>query len=347
MRGFRTLKRGALAYLCYKIGRPKLVSAVFYVTARCNLRCVFCSRWKKNEGELTKDEALKVIDKLCDAGVTYINYSGGEPLLRDDLEEIASRSKDCGCINTLSTNGTLITPARAKSLGKVFDGITVSLDGFEDVHDRTRGIKGTYLRALKGLKYLKKYSGVNVGIATTIYRENWASVIKLFKKLEGLVDYVSFQPIGGTLERPYPPVKELSVPLGKVGELAKELSSFKRVKGGYVVDPLWFIKGLEDYFKGKMKIKLCDAGRLYIGVNWRGELMLCPIREDTIAGSLLERELNELLAQNDAWDKVRTCPGCWSQCTTIISMIFRHRLSETLLDIKDMIGNWSGKCLGV
>ncbi|OYT62070.1 MAG: hypothetical protein B6U69_02415 [Thermofilum sp. ex4484_15] len=339
-RELKLLKRALRGYFSYKLGRPKPLLAVFYVTARCNLRCVFCERWKKREGELSTKEALEVIDKLYDEGVVYINYSGGEPLLRKDLEILAERSRDYGCINTLNTNGTLITPLRAKRLGRVFDAITVSLDGFEEVHDKTRGVRGAFKYALKGIENLKRYSGTAVGVATTIYSANWHEVKEFFLYLKDRVDYVSFQPIGGTVERAYPPPEELSVPKEGIDKLVNGLLSLKEENEGYLVDPYWYIMGLRDYFRGRMEVKLCDAGKLYVGVNWKGELMLCPIREDTVIGNILSKEFKELLLSNgNAWAKVLKCEGCWSQCTTIISGTFRYGLGN-LLQLKDMLKLW-------
>ena len=328
--------RAFKSYISFKLGKPKLTSVTFYITTRCNLRCVFCDRWRNKPVEINTKEALNIVDQLCDFGVTYINYSGGEPLLRKDLEEVAKSSSDYGCINTINTNGTLIDEKRAKSISKVFDIITVSLDGFKKLHDGTRGIPGTYDKVMRALKALKKVEGAKVGVATTIYSANWDQVINLFEYLKDFVDFVSFQPVGGSFFRPFPPPKAFSIPMEKVDEFVDKLMEFKRKNENYLINPYWFIDGLRDYFKFRLRERLCDAGELYAGVNWLGNLLLCPIRDDTVIGNLLKtplRDLWKMRKETSAWKKIKTCPGCWSQCTTMVSKSFRKNIIKLIKDI--------------
>ena len=105
---------------------------------------MFCNAWKvKNPEELDTEKAKKIVSELGDIGVNILGITGGEPLIRIDLEEIALQASRQGIIVGVNTNGTLLTPKRARSISKVFDTVFVSLDGFEKTHDGIRGEKGT------------------------------------------------------------------------------------------------------------------------------------------------------------------------------------------------------------
>ena len=118
------------------------------LTNPCDLSCAHCySRSgpsRTTEGEISTAEALKVIDDLADMGVPLILFTGGEPLMREDIWDLARHAKNCGLKMALSTNGTLITPEIARRItnsGIEYAGI--SLDGAKAAtHDRFRNSRG-------------------------------------------------------------------------------------------------------------------------------------------------------------------------------------------------------------
>ena len=118
------------------------------LTDRCNLSCTHCYNksgpGRSTEGELTTAEALDVIDDLADMGSPLILFTGGEPLMRADIWDLARHAKSRGLKMALSTNGTLITPEIARRIrdsGIEYAGI--SLDGAKaETHDRFRHSSG-------------------------------------------------------------------------------------------------------------------------------------------------------------------------------------------------------------
>jgi MoaA/NifB/PqqE/SkfB family radical SAM enzyme len=112
----------------YKLGRSKPFSVSYNVTYRCNRRCMFCDLWKMNAPELTTEDAKIVIGRIADSGVKSLGISGGEPLIRKDLEEIAEHARERGIITGLNTNGILITKKRAPAIAKAFDAVSISLE---------------------------------------------------------------------------------------------------------------------------------------------------------------------------------------------------------------------------
>jgi MoaA/NifB/PqqE/SkfB family radical SAM enzyme len=304
----KTVYRALSSYLRFKIGNPRLSYVVYCCTARCNLRCVFCNWWRSSIRELETRDALKVIDQLADFDVVAVDFSGGEPTLRKDLEVLAGRAREYGVYTILSTNGTTITGPRAKSLSEVFDVVNISLDGFEHTHDSTRGIVGTYSRVLKSIQYLRE-NDVKVGIDLTIYSANVDEVFQLFKSLMGVVDFVSFQPV-----MPYPPPVELKPEVEKVSMLVKSLMKLKDYAPQFIAPTKWYIETVERYFQGIMD-KICDAGTLYAMVDPDGTLLACNAVRGSIIGNIAENSLRDLWFSEkraNALKAVDECKGCLS-----------------------------------
>ncbi len=152
---------------------------VWNLTNRCNLSCVHCYASAGTDlFELTTEQCFEIVDKLSDFKVPLILFSGGEPLLREDLFEIAEYAKKKGIKSVLSTNGTLITKEIAENL-KVFEYVGVSLDGVAEVNDRFRGVNGAFERAFKGL--LTASEVVLSGIRFTVAKYNYEHALELVK----------------------------------------------------------------------------------------------------------------------------------------------------------------------
>jgi len=156
---------------------------VWNCTRRCNLRCRHCYSRSADlhyESELTKEEGFAFLEDLAQFGAPVVLFSGGEPLTRPDLLELAGRAVQLGLRAVISTNGTLIDEgkaARLKEIGLSYVG--VSLDGTRPTNDRFRGVEGAYDRALQGLRNCRK-AGVKVGLRFTITRGNAAEIPALF-----------------------------------------------------------------------------------------------------------------------------------------------------------------------
>ena len=160
---------------------------VWNVTRRCNLKCVHCYAHAKNiafDNELSTSEGKTLIDDLAEFGVPVILFSGGEPLVRKDLPELADYAVKKGMRAVISTNGTLITPQIARTLKDIgLSYVGISLDGMEEINDRFRGVKGAFRLALKGIENCKK-AGIKVGLRFTINKSNAGQISEIFKLLE-------------------------------------------------------------------------------------------------------------------------------------------------------------------
>ena len=170
-----------------QFSRDKRPVIVWNITKRCNLKCIHCYAHAKNiafDSELSTTEGKNLLDDLAEFGVPVILFSGGEPLTRKDLPELAAYAVKKGMRAVISTNGTLITPQKAQTLKKIgLSYVGISLDGMEEINDRFRGVKGAFRSALEGIENCKK-AGIKVGLRFTINKSNVAEIPKIFKLLQ-------------------------------------------------------------------------------------------------------------------------------------------------------------------
>src|SRR5574340_1137231 len=121
---------------------------------------------------LSTVEAFRVMDDLKAARVPVLILSGGEPLLRPDIFEIAARAKAMGFYTALSSNGTLIDTANIDAIADIdFDYVGVSLDGIQETHDRFRRLAGAFDRSLAGIRLCRE-RGLKVGVRYTMTQDN-------------------------------------------------------------------------------------------------------------------------------------------------------------------------------
>lgn len=160
---------------------------VWNTTRTCNLKCIHCyssSESKKYEGELDTGEALRFIDHLAEFKVPVILFSGGEPLLREDLIALVTYAKSKGIRATISTNGTLLSRERTailKNLGVGYIG--VSLDGIGENNDRFRGREGAFAASLTGIRNCIEI-GQRTGLRFTINKHNYSELNAIFDLIE-------------------------------------------------------------------------------------------------------------------------------------------------------------------
>lgn len=146
------------------------------VTRTCNLACVHCraaAQDKPYENELTTAECFQLLDNIATFASPIIILTGGEPLLRPDIFEIASHGNSLGFRMTMAPNGTLVTPTvAAKMKDSGIQRVSISIDGATAAsHDAFRQVKGAFDGALGGIAHLKE-AGVDFQINTTITQHN-------------------------------------------------------------------------------------------------------------------------------------------------------------------------------
>lgn len=180
---------GKLPSHLLQFSKDKKPVVVWNMTRRCNLKCVHCyaqARGMAGEDEIGTEKAKEMIEDLASYGSPVMLFSGGEPLAREDLVELASFASSKGMRAVISTNGTLITPQKAGELKKVgLSYVGISLDGLEEVHDHFRGVPGAFKRALEGIANCQA-EGLKVGLRFTINKRNAGEIPGIFRLLRDL-----------------------------------------------------------------------------------------------------------------------------------------------------------------
>ncbi len=160
---------------------------VWNITRRCNLKCVHCYAHAKDipfDNELTTEQGMALIDDLAAFGSPVMLFSGGEPLVRKDLPQLAAYAVEKGMRAVISTNGTLITPKMARTLKDIgLSYVGISLDGMKEINDRFRGVSGAFRSALEGIKNSQD-AGIKVGLRFTVNKFNVMEIPKIFQLLE-------------------------------------------------------------------------------------------------------------------------------------------------------------------
>lgn len=156
---------------------PDIRLVFWETTAACNLACVHCRRLdvatELSKEDMTTEQGLRLIDQIAETGRPILIFSGGEPLMRPDLFELAERARSHGLIMALATNGTLIDETLAENIRDAgFHRVSISLDGADAAtHDAFRGLPGSFDQALSGLGHLRDVD-VPTQINCTIARHN-------------------------------------------------------------------------------------------------------------------------------------------------------------------------------
>jgi len=160
---------------------------VWNITRQCNLKCIHCYA-KADAGtapnELSTKEGMALIDDLAAMGVPVLLISGGEPLMRKDMPDLAAYAVKKGMRAVISTNGTLITKEKAKRLKDIgLSYVGISIDGTREINDKFRGINGAFSAAIDGVQNCLE-AGIKVGLRFTINRFNAGEIPALFDILE-------------------------------------------------------------------------------------------------------------------------------------------------------------------
>ncbi len=188
------------------------LSVIFEVTQRCNLRCKYCSIWREPPPELSLAEIRPLVDEMGRAGVKVISLVGGEPFLRDDLEQIGAAIESRGMSVALCTNGHGFADRVATFPG--LSHLVISLDGLQPNHDALRG-KGAFNSALTSLR-AGVARGVSVMATMTVTRKNLGVIRDVLQLAEGEGFRMNFQP-----------VMTLRYASTKVDELAPSIAEFR------------------------------------------------------------------------------------------------------------------------
>jgi radical SAM protein with 4Fe4S-binding SPASM domain len=156
----------------------------FNCTNRCNLNCLHCyssSTSDRSSNQLSTTEAKQLLSGLAKVNCPVVLFTGGEPLLRDDLFELLAEAERLGLQTAISSNGTLIDSAAADKLAEAgVNYVGISIDGDQEFHDAFRQSKGCFKAALTGIENCQK-AGLKTGLRFTITKSNISQIPFVFE----------------------------------------------------------------------------------------------------------------------------------------------------------------------
>lgn len=267
------------------------------ITKACNLRCKHCytSAGAKEPEELTTEHVLTVIDHLDEVGISDITISGGEPLLRKDLEVIFADLKRRELPFTLYTNGLLLSRERQHSLIKAgARTFSLSLNGTKkETHNYVHGAD-TFDTILKKITQLKD-DNVNVQVLYTLMKINLEEALELPSFMEKIgLDSLCIYPFYPT-GRGFDHLSEFEVPGKEMYHTIVELLKNERIYLGGC---------LQGIFRGSM-IKGSPCGKIMCMVTSEGKLRPCNFLPFQTEESLLQKDVYTLW-KSPVFEKVRT-----------------------------------------
>ena len=314
---------------------------VWNVTRRCNLKCIHCYAHAKDssfKNELTTDEGKALLDDLAQFGVPVILFSGGEPTMRKDLPELARYAVERGMRAVISTNGTLITPEKARLLKEIgLSYVGISLDGMEEVNDSFRGVKGAFQAALTGIQNCQK-AGIKVGLRFTMNRLNATEIPGIFDLIEDLnVPRICFYHLvytgrGSKLIEEDLSHEETRALVNLIIDRTKDLHDRGKPKEVLTVDnhadgPYLYLRlQKEDPKRAKKVLELLkmnegnNSGRGIGCVSWDGSIHADQFWRHYSFGNVKERPFSEVWTDTSnrlmkkLKDKKKYVKGCCAQC---------------------------------
>jgi MoaA/NifB/PqqE/SkfB family radical SAM enzyme len=251
------------------LGYPTLVN--LEVTRRCNARCDFCRYWTTRE-EVRLDDYAPIVRKLKP---TVVMVTGGEALLRRDLETVIARLRQAGPSMYIGmvTNGWLLTVERGLALWRAgLDQLTISLDFPDERHDRARGLPGLAQRILTLVPRLRQQGIDNIVFQTVIRADNIEAVpeVVAWAAAHGVKVSLSAYTAGKNGNEAY------TVPPGRYEALCHLVDRLDAARTGPspIVSSSWYLRRVPEYFRCG-SIAGCPSGRRFLTVSPAGEIQRC------------------------------------------------------------------------
>jgi radical SAM protein with 4Fe4S-binding SPASM domain len=280
----------------------------FELTSGCNQRCIFCYNvWKglcskQNSIVLSKEEQLKVIDKIIENEIFDIIFSGGEPLLIRWLEELIKKCSNAKMQTTIITNAVLMTKKRAESLKKAgLDDLQISIHNSNPkINDKLTGLSGSFEKTIQGIKNaLEIFGSENINVNMVALPETYNSVYEMAKTLHsiGISSFSIGTPsVTGEMKDNKQLVINKEMFLSIYNQLKKAKEDFGihvSFTGGF---PICLFPEINEETV-KMIGNYCDAGLNQIIIGPNGELRPCVCLGENL-GNILTDNLKEIWSTN-------------------------------------------------
>lgn len=286
------------------------MEGIVCVTYRCNAKCHMCNIWQhptKPQEEIKPD----IVEKL--PRLKFVNITGGEPFIREDLEEFVERLKRKGQRIVISTNGFFTDRIVQLAQRHKDIGIRISLEGLPKANDELRGIKDGFDKGLRTLIELKHMGMKDIGFGITVSDRNALDLLELYKLAAAMkVEFATAVVHNGFyFHKQDNRIEQQELLVSEFRKLANELLRTRKVKNWFRA---YFNWGLINYIRGGRRFLPCRAGTDLFFITPDGKMHPCNAM-DEVMGNLAEGDFENIWCGEQAQkvrEKVADCEeNCW------------------------------------
>lgn len=288
------------------------------LTHRCPLRCGYCSNpleLQPVDEELSTEEWLRVITEASTLGALQIHFSGGEPLLREDLEELAGCASNNGLYTNLITSGVGLTEERAGALVRSgLDSVQISLQAADRLLSDSLAGRASYLEKQQAARAVV-HSGLPLTMNVVLHRLNLDQLEKIIDTCVGWgaerLELANVQLYNWALVN-----REMLLPNGDQLARAEEIYQRKKAELGERIELIWVVA---DYYEQFPKPCMGGWGKVQLTVTANGLALPCPVAS-MITGlqfdSVRERSLRWIWEESPAFNEFRGFDWMADPCRT-------------------------------
>jgi len=341
----------------YKWGAIKLASTLklppltgpmmggIVVTYRCNSRCKMCDLWKRaaldKRAELATEEYLYLIDEFAKLGTSGIGFTGGEPLLRDDIYQLIHYARKKGMIVTISTNGLQLSNIEVarKLIDSSPHNINISLDSADESnYDWLRGTKGGFKSTIEGIRNVvsykteKRLKSPQIAVVTVLSRKNLYELEAIISLCENIgVENIGFIPIQNSFEDDSNRAWDnLCFKNGNddIGKTIDKLNRWRRNKKGIQIDnSKRYIQMFPLAFSASPCPVKCIAGYGSLYVDAYGDVYPCLdwVEKKKAVNNIRSHSIINIWGSTEYRTLRRNlcfCRDCFWNCQTELSLMF-------------------------
>lgn len=279
---------------------------IFSITHSCNSRCIMCNIWKKKsiDRELTLKEIISLFEHPLVSKVRGIIFTGGEPLIRQDLPEIVSKSiesfKNLEEI-TIATNGLnfSVFKSQFREIIKIINkkkvlSLQFSLDGGPEIHDKIRGVKNAYKNLIETITFVNKvkkdYNNLKLGLNCTVQHAN----INYLNEVKEIANNLKIKVVFSGLVLSDFYYKNASAKNELIIDNRQKIIDFLKFNEESHLIYKYYYRLLRDIYSGKNRPKDCTMSYSKIYVEHNGDVYPCMNAEDFKMGNLLDNSADEV-----------------------------------------------------
>lgn len=299
----------------YSLKKRVPFAVSWMLTNRCNRKCSYCDLPRIKCKELTTKQIFSIIDELKEMGCQRIGFTGGEPLLKENVGEIIDHCVDKGIFTGLVSNGALV-PEKIDEI-KNLDLLQLSIDGSEEVNDKQR-YKGSYKEVVKAIETAKDYH-LKVWLTSVLTKHNIGYIDSVIKLAEDFDIKVFFQPVVS-----YKNCGDVGYLFPAELDYKKTMSYLIRTKSKIIANSNSGLKYL--YHWPQSQSMKCFAGRLLAHIYTNGDVYPCFNMDGKRPINCLDMTFKKAFSSLS----LPTCNSCWTYANIEFNHLFSLKFDTIL-----------------